>query len=359
MNMKDYYNILGVSRDATIEDIKKAYRKLAIKYHPDKNPNNKKEAEEKFKEAAEAYSVLSDNNKRKQYDKYGNTSSYNTDYENINMNIDDIFSNFGDIFSDDFDNFTEFGFNRTKKKVKKIKGSNLKIVIPYTLEDIYIGIYKNIKIKRMILAPGIIFKNCQNCNGTGVVINITNTFLGKMQTTIECNICKGIGKYMINVPKNANELGLIPFIELIKIHIPIGITDGEYLKIPGKGNEIPFGGIPGDLIITFKELPHKIFKRKGQDLHRKLYISISEAILGNKKTIKTLNNKIKIYIPKFTQTGKILLLKGKGLPYKDGYNYGNLIIHIYLWTPLKINKEQKKFFIKIKKDKNFIPPNLY
>ncbi|WGH25413.1 MAG: DnaJ domain-containing protein [Candidatus Shikimatogenerans bostrichidophilus] len=350
--MKDYYDILGVSRDSTSEDIKKAYRKLAIKYHPDKNPTNKKEAEEKFKEAAEAYSVLSDHNKRKQYDQFGTTSSNST----YSDNMDDIFSNFGDIFSDEFESFTEFGFK--KKKVNRFKGSNLKIKIKVSLEDIYYGRNKTIKIKRMKLAPGVNFKTCENCNGTGFVTNITNTFLGKMQTTIKCSFCKGIGRIITNVSYNANEQGLIPVIELVQIKVPKGVTDGGIFKIPGKGNEAPFGGKNGDLIIVFKENPHKLFKREGNDLHTKLYISIPEAILGSIKRIKTLSGFIKVHIPKGTQSGKKLLLKGKGLPYNEyGYSYGNLIIHIYLWTPIKINKEQKIYFEKIKKDKNFVPKN--
>lgn len=353
--MKDYYNILGVKKDSTLEEIKKAYRKLAIKYHPDKNPNNKKESEEKFKEAAEAYSVLSDYNKRKQYDQTG-SSNFNADFDNININMDDIFNNFGDIFNDNFENFTDFEFNINRNKSKKIKGSNIKIKVSFTLEDIYKGKNKNIKIKRMKLANGIIIKNCQNCNGTGLVINITNTFIGRMQTTIKCDICKGTGKIITNIPKNANKDGLISVTEVINLYIPKGLKDGEMYKIPRKGNETYLSNIPGDLIIIFKEIKHKIFKRKGYDLHMKLYISIPEAILGTKKKIYTLDKKnfINIYINKGIQSGKKLLLKGKGLPYKNEYNKGDLIIHIYLWTPIKINEKQKLFFKKLKKDKNFI-----
>ncbi|WGH25042.1 MAG: DnaJ domain-containing protein [Candidatus Shikimatogenerans bostrichidophilus] len=359
--MKDYYEILGVSKDSTQEDIKKAYRKLAIKYHPDKNINNKKVAEEKFKEAAEAYSVLGDKNKREEYDKFGSSNNYynssysasSAEYENINMNIDDIFTNFGDLFND---NFTDFGF-RKKKNYKFKKGSNLKINIKVTLEDIKFGNCKTLKIKRMKLAPGIIIKSCVNCNGTGVITNITKTFLGRMQTTIQCNYCKGLGKIMINIPSNATSTGLIKIIEYIKINVPIGINNGDVLKIHKKGNEAPFGGNSGDLIIIFKIIKHKYFKRIGNNLYTNIYISIPEAILGCNKNIKTLNGVIKkIKIPKGIQSGEELYLKGEGLPAYENKNInGNLIIKINLWTPKNINKNQKFFFEKIKGDKNFLP----
>ncbi|WGH25779.1 MAG: DnaJ domain-containing protein [Candidatus Shikimatogenerans bostrichidophilus] len=348
--MKDYYEILGVSRNASLNEIKKSYRKLAIKYHPDKNPNNKKISEEKFKEAAEAYSVLSDNNKRKQYDQFGKTGGTSS-----SMNMDDIFSNFGDIFSDEFESFTEFNFNTKKKKKNKFRGSNLRIIININIEDIYKGVNKIIKVKRMKVAPGIKFKNCNNCNGTGVVTNITNTFLGRMQTTIQCNFCNGIGKIIKNIPIYANYNGLIQVEELVNIKIPYGVTDGMQLKISGKGNEAPFGGRPGDLIILIKEIPHKKFKREGKNIHYNLYISIPDAILGTIKKIKTLSEVIQIKITSGTQSGNKLQFKGKGLPSISGYEYGNFIININVWIPKKISYEQKKFFEKNKKDENFLP----
>ncbi|WGH27677.1 MAG: DnaJ domain-containing protein [Candidatus Shikimatogenerans bostrichidophilus] len=356
--MKNYYEILGITKDSSLNDIKKAYRKLAIKYHPDKNPNNKI-AEEKFKEAAEAYSVLSDPNKRKKYDQFGNNNEFNKDFYSSNSNMDDIFSNFGDIFNDDFDNFTEFNINTKSKRKKKRKGSNLRIKIKLTLEEIYKGIEKKIKIIRMKLAPGIKFKNCQNCNGTGVITNISNTFLGRMQTTIQCNFCKGIGKIIFKIPINANYKGLIKVEELVKINIPSGITEDIQLKITGKGNEAPFGGKSGDLIILIKEIPHKIFKRKGNNIYYNLYISIPEAILGAIKKIKTLkeNEYTQININPGTQNGEKIILKYKGLPSINGYEYGDLIIKINIWIPKNITNEQKKIFIKIKNDKNFLLKN--
>ncbi|BDT61480.1 MAG: chaperone protein DnaJ [Flavobacteriales endosymbiont of Rhyzopertha dominica] len=364
--MKNYYEILGVPKNATINEIKKAYRKLAIKYHPDKNKNNKI-YEEKFKEAAEAYSVLSDTEKRKRYDNFGNNNNEEYYSTSSNMNMEDIFTNFGDIFNDEFEeNFTEFKFStssgETRRNIKrkninknKLRGSNLRITLRLNLEEIYKGLEKKIKVKRMKLAPNIRYKNCNNCNGTGIVTNITNTFLGKMQTTVKCNLCKGIGKIINKIPKTANSKGLIQVEELINIKIPSGVTDGIQLKLSGKGNEVPFNGKTGDLIILIKEKAHKEFKRKGKNIHYNLYISIPEAILGTFKYIKTLdNNKKRIKIKSGIQNGEIIILKNKGLPAINGYSKGDLIIKINIWIPKKINNKQKKFFEKIKNDNNFI-----
>ncbi|WOX79161.1 DnaJ C-terminal domain-containing protein [Candidatus Shikimatogenerans bostrichidophilus] len=345
--MKDYYKILGVSKNASLNEIKQAYRKLAIKYHPDKNQNNKI-AEEKFKEAAEAYSVLSDSNKKKMYDR--NKENYSENYSYTEEAMDDIFSNFGDIFSE---SFTDFNFTRKKKKYNKIKGSNLRINLNVTLEEIYNGVEKIIKVKRLKVDPNIKFKNCYNCNGTGVVTNITKTFLGRMQTTIKCNICNGIGKVIF--PQIANKKVLIKVEELIKINIPSGVTEGIELKIQGKGNEAPYGGKTGDLIIIIKEKQHKIFNRKGKNIYYNLYISIPDALLGTVKNINTLNDEIiKIKIKSGTQNGQKIRIKKKGLPSINGYEYGDFIIKIIVWIPKRINNKQKKIFEKIKKDKNFI-----
>ncbi|WGH24675.1 MAG: DnaJ domain-containing protein [Candidatus Shikimatogenerans bostrichidophilus] len=345
--MKDFYDILGVGRDATINDIKKAYRKLAIKYHPDKNPKNKKEAEKKFKEATEAYSILSDKNKRREYDQYGQTSS-----DGSSMNFDDIFNNLGDIFSDGFDSFTDFGLNSNKKDIRN-RGTNLKVKVKVNLEDIYYGNNKTIKIKKMKLAPNIKFRTCFNCNGTGVITKITNTFIGRMQTTSTCNNCKGRGKIINSKPKNANIDGFIETIEYLKLQIPIGINDGEMLKLLRKGNDAPYGGRPGDLIIIFNVLPNKKFKRKKQNLYYKLYLTIPEAILGCKKSIDTLTGKIKISISKGTQSDKKIVLKNKGLPYRNGYSYGDLIVTTRVWIPKIINNDLKNFFKKNKNNKLF------
>ncbi len=352
---KDYYEVLGISKNSTINEIKKAYRKLAIKYHPDKNLSDKNRAEEKFKEAAEAYEVLSNSEKRERYDKFGHSGIRGGSSSTSGMNMEDIFTNFGDIFSDAFgDNFTGFGFSKSNRN-KKIKGSDLRIKVKLTLEEIYNGVEKKIKVKRLRVANGIKFKTCSSCNGTGQIVRITNTILGRMQTASQCYVCSGTGKNIKNIPYGANKYGLIKKEELVTIKIPRGLTEGIQLKIQEKGNDAPFNGISGDLIVLIKEIPHSNLKREGNNLHYDLYISFSDAILGASKEIPTINGKARIKIVSGTQSGKTLRLKNKGLPNIDGYGHGSLLIHINVWTPKKINEEQKKFFETMRKNDNFIP----
>ncbi|WGH27033.1 MAG: molecular chaperone DnaJ [Candidatus Bostrichicola ureolyticus] len=352
MIMKDYYDILGVSKNASSEEIKKAYRKLAIKYHPDKNPNNKKEAEEKFKEAAEAYDILSNHEKRQRYDQFGHTGVH----QGAGMNMEDIFSNFGDIFGDAFG--SAFGFGRSSKRGSSIKGSDLRIRVKLNLEEIAKGVEKTVKVKRMKIAPGTKFKNCNKCQGSGHITQITNTILGRMQTTTTCNICKGIGEIIDFIPKGANNQGLIKEEELVKIKIPAGLNDGIQLKVTGKGNQAPFGGESGDLIVKIEEITHNLLKREGNNLHYDLYISIPDAVLGAYKEIPIIGGKVMIKIEPGTQSGKILRLKSKGLPNIESYEKGDILIHVNVWTPKKLTKEQKEFFEKMKKNENFLPkPN--
>ncbi|WP_185864728.1 molecular chaperone DnaJ [Blattabacterium cuenoti] len=357
MMKKDYYEVLGVSRNASSEEIKRAYRKLAIKYHPDKNLDNKKEAEEKFKEAAEAYEILSDSEKRQRYDKFGHSGVRGSSSPGgaSGMNMEDIFTNFGDIFSDAFgEGFSSFGFGRTTRS-RTIKGSDLRIRVKLSLEEIANGTEKKVKVKRLKVAKGIKFKDCSSCNGSGQITHITNTILGRMQTTSQCDVCYGTGKNVENIPYGANKDGLIKEEELVQVKIPSGITKGMQLKISGKGNEAPFGGIPGDLIIITEEIPHEKLKREGNNLHYDLYISFPDAILGAVKEVPTINGKARIKIDPGTQSGKTLRLKNKGLPNVNGYGNGSLLIHVNVWTPKKINEEQRKFFEKMRKDENFFP----
>ncbi|WP_185861341.1 molecular chaperone DnaJ [Blattabacterium cuenoti] len=354
MMKKDYYEVLGVSKNASPEEIKKAYRKLAIKYHPDKNLDNKKKAEEKFKEAAEAYEVLSNTEKRQRYDKFGH-SGIKGSASGSGMNMEDIFANFGDIFADAFgESFSNFGFGRSTRN-KTIKGSDLRIRVKLSLEEIAHGVEKKVKVKRLKAAKGIKFKNCTSCNGTGQITRVTNTILGRMQTTSQCGICYGTGKVIENIPYGANKHGLIKEEELVTIKIPEGLTEGIQLKVSEKGNEAPFGGISGDLIVLIEEIPHAKLKREGSNLHYDLYISFSDAILGAIKEVPTINGKARIKIDPGTQSGKTLRLKNKGLPNIEGYGYGSLLIHVNVWTPKKINEEQRKFFEKMRKNENFIP----
>ncbi|MGX7593387.1 DnaJ C-terminal domain-containing protein [Candidatus Karelsulcia muelleri] len=348
MRKTNYYDILGVDKNATLEQIKRAYRKLALKYHPDKN--NQKEAEEKFKEAAEAYNVLSDKNKRNTYDQYGHQKYPSNNY---NVNIEDILSNFGDIFSDPLGGFTDFA---TNSEYSEYRGEDLRIKIKLDIFEIYKGIKKQVKVKRMKSYQKLYFKICDYCDGTGSVKKYSNTFLGRIQTSINCNQCLGIGKVIKNKPFGVNNQGLKKVEDLISIKIPAGARNKMQIRILGKGNDPAFGiGTPGDLIIKVEEIPHQKLKRNGENLYYDLFISIPKAILGTFEYIPTLTGQVRIKIEPGIQSGKILRLRGKGFPKIKGYGKGDLFIHINLWTPKKINKEQRLFFKTNKNDQNFIP----
>ncbi|XOD66676.1 MAG: molecular chaperone DnaJ [Flavobacteriales bacterium Tduv] len=356
MAKRDYYDILGVSRSASIDEIKKAYRKLAVKYHPDKNPRNK-QAEEKFKEAAEAYEILGDKEKRQRYDQFGHAGVGGTSGNGPGgMSMEDIFSNFGDIFEGTFGGgFSGFGFGGSSSRQRTLKGSDLRIRVKLSLEEIVQGSEKKVKVKRMKIAPGTTFKTCDKCHGSGHVSKITNTILGQMQTTGSCNKCHGTGKITDNIPPGSNNQGLIKEEELVSIQMPSGLTEGVQLKVSGKGNDAPFGGIPGDLIVVIEEIPHKTLKREGQNLHYDLYVSYPDAVLGASKEVPVIDGKARIKIESGTQSGKIFRLKGKGLPSIESYNHGDLLVHVNVWTPQELNKEQKEFFSKMKDHENFTP----
>ncbi len=353
----DYYEILKITKSATKQEIKKAYRKKALKYHPDKNPGDKK-AEEKFKQAAEAYEVLSDDNKRARYDQYGHAA-----FEGPQggggfggMNMEDIFSQFGDIFGGG-GGFGGFGggFGGGRARQVRVKGSNLRIRLKLTLEDILNGVEKKVKVKRLIKAKGATYKTCSTCNGQGQVMRVTNTILGRMQTQSTCPTCRGTGKSIDHRPKGSDANGMIQEHEMVSIDIPAGVTDGVQLKVSGKGNDAPGNGIPGDLLVVIQEEPHDKLKREGVNLHYDLYLSVPEAILGTSKTIDTLKGKVKISMEAGTQSGKILRLRGKGLPSLERYGSGDLLVHVNVWTPKKLSKSQKKFFEEALEDENFKP----
>lgn len=358
MAKQDYYDILGVSKSADKKEIKKAYRKKAIQHHPDKNPDNKA-AEEKFKLAAEAYEVLSDDNKKARYDQYGHAAFEGPQGGGSGgfggMNMEDIFSQFGDIFgSGGGGGFSGFGGGGRSRQAM-VKGSNLRIRLKLTLEDILKGLEKKVKVKRLIKAKGATYKTCKTCNGQGVVMRVTNTILGRMQSQSTCPSCRGAGKMIDNRPKGSDTNGMVHEHEMVSINIPAGVTDGVQLKVSGKGNDAPGHGIPGDLLVVIQEETHDLLKREGINLHYDMYISIPEAIVGISKTIDTLNGKVKIAIEAGTQSGKILRLRGKGLPNLEGYGTGDLLIHINVWTPTKLSKEQKSFFQRMLDDENFKP----
>ncbi|MDX9704778.1 MAG: molecular chaperone DnaJ [Weeksellaceae bacterium] len=354
MSKRDYYEILEVSKSASPEEIKKAYRKMAIKYHPDKNPDNK-EAEEKFKEAAEAYEVLSDPQKKARYDQFGHAGMGDAGgFSGGGMNMEDIFSHFGDIFGGHFGGGGFGGFGQQSGS-RRLKGSDLRIRVKLNLEEMMNGTTKKVKVKRFKQAPGATYKSCSTCNGSGYQTKISNTFLGRMQTTSPCGTCQGTGKIADHIPPGANNQGLIKSEETVEIRIPAGVREGIQLQVAGKGNDAPFDGVPGDLLVVIDEEENKDLKRDGNNLHYDLYISIPEAVLGASKEIPTVNNKVRIKIEKGTQSGKVLRLKGQGLPSLNGYGNGDLFVHINVWTPDKLNKEQEEFFEKMKTDDNFSP----
>lgn len=352
MSKKDFYEILGVSKTATPEQIKKAYRKKAIEFHPDKNPGNK-EAEESFKTAAEAYEILSDSDKKAKYDQYGHAAfdvgggRYGGGHH---MNMDDIFNQFGDIFGSAFG-----GFGGNSGGQRRVKGSNLRIKVKMTLEEIANGVEKKVKVKRKVQAPGVKYKTCSTCNGQGQVLKVTNTILGRMQSATTCHVCGGTGQTIESKPGNADAHGMILEDETVSIKIPAGVVDGMQLKVSAKGNDAPGYGIAGDLIVAIEELEHEFLKREGENLHYDLYISFGEAVLGVSKDIEAVNGKVRIKLEDGIQSGKILRLKGKGIPSLNGFGNGDLLVHVNVWTPKKLSKEQQQFFEKSLTDENFIP----
>ncbi|MBT8260608.1 MAG: molecular chaperone DnaJ [Bacteroidia bacterium] len=354
MAKQDYYDILGIDKNASPAEIKKAYRKMAIKYHPDKNPGDK-EAEEMFKTAADAYEVLSDPDKKARYDQYGHAAfeqagGYGGGHH---MNMEDIFSQFGDIFGGAFGGgFSGFGGGQRQRVVK---GSNLRIRVKLTLEEIANGVEKKVKVKRKVQAPGVSYKTCSSCNGSGQVTRITNTILGRMQTSSTCTACGGAGQSIDKKPSGSDAHGLIAKEETVSIKIPAGVVDGMQLKVSGKGNEAPGHGIAGDLLVAITEQEHPTLQREGDNLHYDLYVSLPDAVLGASKEIDTVTGKVRIKVEPGVQSGKILRLRGKGIPSINGYGKGDLLVHVNVWTPKTLSKEQKAFFESMKDNEHFEP----
>ena len=347
---KDYYDILGISKGATPAEIKKAYRKKAIEFHPDKNPDDA-EAETKFKEAAEAYEVLSDENKKARYDQFGHQAFEGGQggFGGGGMNMDDIFSQFGDIFGGGFSGFGGGQRQRT------VKGSNLRVRVSLTLEEVAKGVEKKLKVKRKVQAKGTTYKTCTTCNGAGQVTKIQNTILGRMQTAAPCHTCQGAGQIIDKKPANADAQGLITEEETISVKIPAGVVDGMQLKVSGKGNAAPGNGISGDLLVVIQEQEHPKLQREGDNLHYDLYVSLPDAVLGASQEIETVTGKVRIKIEQGLQSGKILRLKGKGIPSINGYGQGDLLVHVNVWTPKTLSKEQKEFFESMREDEHFSP----
>lgn len=355
---KDYYEILGISKSASAAEIKKAYRKKAIEHHPDKNPGDKN-AEELFKKSAEAYEVLSDPEKRERYDRYGHAA-----FEGGagfggggSMNMEDIFSQFGDIFGSAFGGGGFGGFSGFSggSSSYKTKGSNLRIRVKLTLEEIANGVEKKIKVRRKVQAPGVTYKTCVACKGSGQQVRITNTILGRMQASTTCGTCRGAGQVMDKRPADADAQGLKVMEETIPVKIPAGVEDGMQLKVSGKGNDAPGNSISGDLLVLIQEEEHSTLKREGDNLHYELYISLPEAVLGSSREIDVVTGKVRIKLEEGIQSGKILRLRGKGIPRINGYGSGDLLVHVNVWTPKGLNKEQRDFFERMLNDENFKP----
>ena len=359
MSKRDFYEILEVSKSASADEIKKAYRKKAIQFHPDKNPGDK-QSEEKFKEAAEAYEILSDPQKRQRYDQYGHAGvgggSGGGGFNGGGMNMEDIFSHFGDIFGGHFGGggFGGFGGGQRGGGQRVRKGSDLRVKVKLTLAEIAVGVEKKIKVKKQVACShcsgtgaeaGSSSTTCTTCNGQGRVTRVQNTILGQMQTAAECPTCNGEGKIIKDKCKHCSGEGVVREDEVITINIPAGARDGIQLNVRGKGNDAPLGGTPGDLLVVVEEEVDKAIKREGDNLHQELYISFAEAALGTTKEINVVGGKVKIKIDEGTQSGKILRLAGKGLPNIEGYGgKGDMFVHINVWTPQKLTKEQKEFF---------------
>ena len=368
MSKRDYYEVLGVSKSASADEIKKAYRKVAMQFHPDRNPGDKA-AEEKFKEAAEAYEVLSDADKKAQYDRYGHAGlggAAGRGFNGGNMNMDDIFSQFGDIFGEDvFGSFFGGGQRRGGgQRARGVRGSNLRVKLKLTYEEIAKGVTKNIKVKKYIscnVCSGSGAKDkgsvqtCQTCGGSGQVRKVQNTFLGQMQTVSTCPTCNGEGSTITAKCGNCKGEGRVFAEETVSIDIPAGVAEGMQLSVSGRGNAGERGGMNGDLIVVIEEEQHKELQRQDLNVAFDLHISFPEAAFGTQVEVPTIDGRAKIKIPAGTQSGKVFRLKGKGFPAVNSYEKGDQLIHVNVWTPQTMTAEEKSMLEKLSQSENFKP----
>lgn len=366
---KDFYEVLGVDKNADESTIKKAYRKMAMQYHPDRNPDDKA-AEEKFKEAAIAYEVLSDADKKARYDRYGHAGLENMGgggrgFSGEGMSMDDIFEHFGHMFGDSgspFDSF--FGGRSSSRSGGGQKGTNLRIKVALTLEEIEAGVRKKIKVKKQVTCKSCSgsgakdkgsVSTCGTCNGSGYVRQIKSTFLGQMQTTVVCPKCNGSGKNITAHCTTCRGDGRTMEEDMIEIDIPAGVQEGIQLSVRGKGNAGQNGGPAGDLLVNIEEKPHDHFTRDGNNIIFDLFINFADVALGTNVEVPTLTGKVKVKIPAGTQSGKIFRLKGKGLPALQSYDKGDQLIHVNVWTPKTMNAEETALMEKLKTMPNFKP----
>lgn len=366
MTKRDYYEILDVPRTATPEEIKKAYRKMALKYHPDKNPDDPG-AEAKFKEAAEAYEILSDADKKQRYDRYGHDGVKGMPGGGFNMSMDDIFSHFGDIFGGGFGSAfgDQFGFGTRGRSRRRVnRGTNLRVKVKLTLEEISTGVEKKIKVSKYIpcdhcngtgAEKGASMNTCPTCHGQGHITRVTSTFLGQMQTSSTCPACDGEGTVIGTKCNKCYGNGIVKGEEVITVRIPAGVSDGMQLSMSGKGNAAARGGIPGDLLILIEEHESELFTRDGNNLIYEHFISLPDAALGAMVDIPTLEGKARIKVDPGTQSGKILRLKSKGLPDINGYGRGDLLVNITVWTPRNLTREERSILEKFRDSENFRP----
>jgi molecular chaperone DnaJ len=366
MAKRDFYEILGVSKTASADEIKKAYRKKAIQFHPDKNPGDK-QSEENFKEAAEAYEVLSDPDKRQRYDQYGHAGlggGAGGGFGGGDMNMEDIFSHFGDIFGGHFGGFGGFGGNQRGGGQRVRRGSDLRVKVKLTLAEIALGVEKKIKVKKYVscshcnglgAANGSATTTCSTCNGQGRVTRVQNTILGQMQTAVECPTCGGDGKIIKEKCTHCNGEGIVREDEVITINIPAGVMEGMQLSMSGKGNAARRGGANGDLLVLIEEEAHPELIRDENDLIYNLLLTVPMAALGGSMEVPTVDGKVKVTIAPGTQPGKVLRLRGKGLPSVNRYGTGDLLVNIGVYIPENLNREEKTAMEKLGKSDNVKP----
>ena len=370
---RDYYEVLGVSKNASDDELKKAYRKVAMKYHPDrqtdKSDAEKKEAEERFKEAAEAYSVLSDKDKRARYDQFGHAGvdgngagGFGGGFNDIN----DIFRNFGDIFGGGFGGFSGFGgfggSGRQRSTTKR--GTDLRVRVKVNLKEVAHGVEKKLKIPRMVACPdckgtgaknGTELSTCSHCNGTGYITKVQQTFLGQMQTQSVCPHCKGEGKVIKERCPKCGGVGLERKEQVVSVNIPAGVAEGMLLRMQGYGNDAPGGGIPGDLIIQIEEEPNNELQRDGEDLIYNLMLDFPTAVFGGKVEVPTVDGRVRVNIEAGTQPGKVLRLRNKGLPNPNGYGNGDLLINIMVYVPEHLNSDERRAIESLRDSENIKP----